>query len=77
MCCRLTPVRSRGQPLGQLIHTVRKAFVADPGLTERASALLEKTALSDAEQRLLRALITLYGGRIVATSTSTGRQARC
>ena len=28
-------------PLRQLIHAVRKAFVADPGLTERASALLE------------------------------------
>ncbi len=49
-------------PLRQLIHAVRKAFVADPGLAERASALLEATSLPDAEQRLLRALITLYSG---------------
>ena len=52
----------RAAPLRQLIHAVRKAFVADPGLTERASALLETTSLPDAEQRLLRALITLYSG---------------
>ena len=35
----------RAAALGQLIHAVRKAFVADPGLAERASALLETTSL--------------------------------
>ena len=48
--------------LGQLIRVVREVFQADPALAERASALLEKTSLADAEQRLLHALIALYRG---------------
>jgi adenylate cyclase len=48
--------------LRQLILAVRAGFLADPGLAERASALLETTPLADAERRLLRALIALYGG---------------
>ena len=51
-----------GTALRQLTLALRAAFLADPGLAERASALLEKTSLPDAEQRLLRALITLYSG---------------
>jgi adenylate cyclase len=49
-------------PLNQLIVETRGAFVADPGLAERASTLLDRTALPAADERLLRALITLYSG---------------
>jgi adenylate cyclase len=48
--------------LQQLTLGVRAAFLADPGLAERASALLATKPLADTEQRLLRALLTLYGG---------------
>lgn len=48
--------------LKQIMVEVRAAFLADSGLAARASALLETASLSVAERRLLRALITLYGG---------------
>jgi adenylate cyclase len=48
--------------LHQFMVRVRAAFLADPGLGERAAALLRTASLAPAERRLLRALITLYGG---------------
>jgi adenylate cyclase len=48
--------------LHQLIVQVRAAFLADPGLAQRASALLKTASLAPAKRRLLRALITLYSG---------------
>jgi adenylate cyclase len=48
--------------LHQLIGQVRAAFLADPGLGERASAVLRTASLAPADRRLLRALITLYSG---------------
>ena len=48
--------------LKQLTLELRAAFLADRGLAERASTLLETKSRPDVEQRLLRALITLYGG---------------
>jgi adenylate cyclase len=52
----------RAAALRQLIAQVRTAFLDDPGLAARVSAVLETTPLPDAEQRVLRALIELYGG---------------
>jgi adenylate cyclase len=48
--------------LRQLIAQTRTAFVDAPGLAARASALLETTPLPEAEQRVMRTLIELYGG---------------
>jgi adenylate cyclase len=48
--------------LHQLIVQVRAAFLADPGLAERASMLLTTASLAPADRRLLHALITLYSG---------------
>ncbi len=50
------------ESLQQLILAVRDAFLADSGLAERASTLLEAKPLPDVERRRLRALITLYSG---------------
>jgi adenylate cyclase len=52
----------RATALNRLIVTVRAAFLADPGLAARASALLARTPLAGHDRRLLRALIELYGG---------------
>jgi adenylate cyclase len=52
----------RAAALNRLIVTTRGAFLADPGLATRASALLETTPLPEHDRRLLRTLIELYGG---------------
>ena len=52
----------RADALKRFMVELRTAFRADPGLAARASALLETTPLAAADQRLLGALIRLYGG---------------